>query len=73
MDPTSQLLMFAFVAVGLLGCSLASKKLAMNGGERREVMARPGTSRLGSDHTTVGGRMTLARASRYPESQGAPR
>lgn len=73
MDPTSQLLMFAFVAVGLVGCSLASKKLVMNAGDRREVMARSGTARLGSDHTTLGGRMTLARPSRYPESQAAPR
>jgi hypothetical protein len=72
MDPMSQLLMFAFVAVGLVGCSLANNRLA----ERRThggVMTRPGTSRLGSDHTALGARMAVARTPRYPESAGGPR
>jgi hypothetical protein len=79
MDPTSQLLLFAFVAVGLVGCSLATGRLggvAGRPGQRptgSPVMARPGTSNLGSDHPPLPARGTLAHASRYPESAGAPR
>ncbi|MDB5096437.1 MAG: hypothetical protein JWM80_858 [Cyanobacteria bacterium RYN_339] len=78
MEPMSQLLLFAFVAVGLVGCSLASRLGGVAGrpGQRPTggtVMVRPGTNGLGSEHKAHPARVTLAHAARYPESSGAPR
>ena len=78
MDPMSQFLLFAFAAVGLVGCSLANRLGGVAGrpGQRptgSPVMARPGTAGLGSDHSGLPARTALLNASRYPESASAPR